>query len=86
MRALLLAVACLATACEPRYRTCAEETTACGCYRRSTAASALAKGSSGDCRMVTEPCWCPSSCDPDIRCVCGTGQFQRCEALDDAGT
>ena len=40
----------------------------CACYARS------------DCQVVTESCWCPSVCDAKISCVCGGGQFLRCEA------
>jgi hypothetical protein len=31
------------------------------------------------CSMRTEACWCPSTCDPAIVCVCGGGQFLSCE-------
>lgn len=30
------------------------------------------------CKPVTEACYCPSECDPGIRCICGGGKFLRC--------
>jgi hypothetical protein len=48
-------------------KPCAEIKDACECRERR------------DCKMVAEPCWCPSECNPEIVCVCGGGRFQRCE-------
>lgn len=31
------------------------------------------------CAPRTEPCWCPSECDPQIACICGGGEFLACE-------
>ena len=31
------------------------------------------------CAARTEACWCPSECNPNIRCICGGGQFLACE-------
>jgi hypothetical protein len=31
------------------------------------------------CASRTEPCWCPSECDPQIACICGGGRFLGCE-------
>lgn len=66
MRALGLALVMLAAACG-RSATCEQDTDACSCYRRP------------ECAIVTEPCWCPSECNPQIACVCGGGKFLRCE-------
>jgi hypothetical protein len=39
---------------------------ACACY-----------AASDRCSMRTEPCWCPSECNPNI--ACGGGQFLGCQ-------
>lgn len=45
-----------------------EQRTECECYAaRET------------CQLQTEPCWCPSVCNPSIACVCGGGKFLRCQ-------
>jgi hypothetical protein len=31
------------------------------------------------CAARTEPCWCPSECNPQIECICGGGRFLGCE-------
>jgi len=31
------------------------------------------------CVASTEPCWCPSECDPNIACICGGGRFLGCQ-------
>ena len=34
------------------------------------------------CTAVTESCWCPSECDPNITCICGGGRFLACQDKD----
>jgi hypothetical protein len=31
------------------------------------------------CAPRTEACYCPTSCDPNIACICGGGRFLACE-------
>ena len=31
------------------------------------------------CVARTEACYCPTSCDPNIVCICGGGEFLSCE-------
>lgn len=65
IRVLLIVAASLTLlGCKPK---CEEETTNCGCSNRT------------ECMLVTDGCFCPSECHPEIQCICGGGKFVRCE-------